>query len=160
VGAGGATGVSAGAAGRIDIFPVAPRIDTAITGYQINVTTAVASSLAKVVVYDSDALGRPVNLLYESGDMDCSTVGVKTAAISMTLRQDKTYWLGLRFSGTASVSTWPVSATPDVNGGTPSTASRKIARRTLTYSTAASTTWGWNSSEVSSSAAPAIWLRV
>lgn len=160
IGAGGASGALIGAAGRIDLFPFVPRTDIPMTGLAVNATVGVASALCKVVVYDSDQFGRPNALLSESADIDVSSSGVKAVNVSLSLRQGRTYWLGLRSSSTATLSTWPLTATPDINGGTPATFARKVVRRTLAYATAATTTWGWNSSEVTSTAAPAIWLKI
>jgi hypothetical protein len=126
----------------------------------VNATVGVASALCKVVVYDSDQFGRPNALLSESADIDVSSSGVKAVNVSLSLRQGRTYWLGLRSSSTATLSTWPLTATPDINGGAPASFARKVVRRTLAYATAATTTWGWNSSEVTSTAAPAIWLKI
>ena len=160
MGAGTTTGTAAGVAGRIDLFPFTARADTVVTGIAANCTTAVAASLGKFVVYDSDANGRPNALLVETADIDLGTVGVKTATASLTLRQGRTYWLGLRTSSTSTISLWTINATPDINGGAPVTSARKILRRTLAYATPATSTWGFLSSEISNAAAPAIWLRV
>ena len=157
---GGATGTLAGVADRIDLFPFTARDDTPITGLALNVTTLVASALGKIVIYDEDANGRPNNLLLETGTIDLGTAGVRPIAASLTLRRGKTYWLGVRHSSTATLSTWPATATPDINGGAPTTTQRRIARRTLTFATGAGSTWGWLSSEITNAAATAIWLKV
>ena len=160
IGAGSSTGTLAGAAGRIDLFPFTARADNPVTGLAVNVSTAVASALGKIVVYDSDASGRPNALLVETADLDFSATGVKTATVTLTFRQGKTYWLGIRHSSTATLSTWSANGTPDINGGSPVTTARKVVRRTLTYGTAATSSWGWTSSEINSAAATAIWLKV
>ncbi len=158
--ASGGLGNLVGAAGRIDLYPFTARADNAVTGLAVNVTTLVAAALGKIVVYDSDINGRPNNLLVETADLDFSTIGVKTATVSLTFRQGKTYWLGIRHNSTATLSAWLSTSTPDINGGAPSTTARKVARRTLTYATAATSTWGWASSEINPGQATAIWLKV
>ncbi len=160
MGSGTTTGTVAGAAGRIEMYPYNARADIAVTGIALNCTTAVVSALAKFAVYNSDSFGRPNTKLLETADLDLGTVGVKTATVSQALLAGRTYWLALRYSSTATVSLWGLNATPDINGGTPVTTARKVIRRTLTYGTAAPTTWGFLSSEISNVAAPAIWLRV
>lgn len=160
MGSGGATTILAGAAGRIDLFPFNPRADIVTDGLGVNCTTAVASAQAKIVVYGSDALGRPDDLLAETATLDLSTTGSKIAAASLTLLQGHTYWLGVRHSSTATLSAWNTQCTPDINGGTAmQTTARKVVRRTLAFGTAAPSLWGFVSSEVSSAAATAIWLR-
>lgn len=160
-GAGGTTlGTLAGAAGRIDLFPFLPRADLAVDRLVINCTTALAGALARVVLYAAESNGRPGALLMESDDLDLSTTGAKAATVALTLRQGRTVWLGLRTSSTATLSTWPATATPDLNGGTaPVTTARKVLRRTHAWANPAPATWTWNPAEISSSAAPAIWLR-
>ncbi|NBZ88132.1 DUF2793 domain-containing protein [Stagnihabitans tardus] len=160
IGAGAAATTSAGAAGRIELFPFAPRTDHFATGLAINVTTGVAAALAKFVIYDSDQFSRPGSLVYESGDMNLATTGVKTVTISLTFRQNRTYWIGARHPSTATISVWNINATPDLNGGAPVASARKTPRRTLAYATPATTTWGWNSGEISNGLPPAIWLKV
>ncbi|MCW1917220.1 DUF2793 domain-containing protein [Rhodobacter sp. KR11] len=160
-GAGGGAGTVAGGAGRCDLFPFSPRTDIGVTGAAINVSVGVATAAARVVIYDADAFGRPSTLLYESGDLDCATAGVKTAAFSISMRQNRTYWIGVRTSSTATLSTWPLTATPDINGGAaPSTLARKVARRTISFASAAPSVWGWNSNEIAASAATSVWLKV
>lgn len=160
MGSGTTTGTTAGAAGRMDLFPFSPRLDMTIDQMVVNVTTAVASALGKLVVYLSDANGRPDARLLETGDMDFGTTGLKSVAVSAMLWGGATYWLGLRHSSTATVSAWQSAATPDINGGAPVTTARKILRRSLTYGTAAPSSWGFLGSEISASFAPAIWLRM
>ena len=158
---GSATGTTSGAAGRIDLFPFLSRADLAIDRVLVNCTTSVLGALARVTLYASDALGRPAALITESADLDLGAAGSRNAAIALTLRQGRTYWIGLRTSSTAAVSAWSVSATPDINGGTtPQTTLRKVLRRTIAFTGAAPATWGFTSAEIASVSAPAIWLRL
>ena len=159
-GAGGAaTGVLAGAAGRIDLFPFIPRDDITIDRLSVNVTTLIAAALGKIVLYAADATGKPATLILETGDLDFSTVGLKEATVAQTLRRGITYWIGIRHSSTAILSAWASTATPDLNGGAPVTTARKVLRRTLAYATAAPGTWGYLASETSAGPGTAIWLR-
>ncbi len=159
-GAGGAaTGVLAGAAGRMDLFPFIPRDDITIVRLSVNVTTLIAAALGKIVLYAADAAGRPATLVLETSDLDFSTVGLKEATVAQTLRCGITYWIGIRHSSTAILSAWASTATPDLNGGTPVTTARKVLRRTLAYATAAPGSWGYLSSETNAGPGTAIWMR-
>lgn len=161
MGSGGATTVLAGAANRIDIFPFVPSADLTVNALGINCTTAVAGALAKFVVYSIDANGRPDLPILETGTIDLATTGNKVATASMTFYRGRTYWLGIRHSATAAVSSWSLQATPDINGGTSiMTSARKTIRRTVTFASAAPSPWSFVSSEIISAAAPAIWLRM
>jgi hypothetical protein len=160
-GAGGAaTGTLAGAADRLDLYPFSPRADVTVDRLGLVCTTLLASALAKVVVYASDANGRPDQRLTETGDLDCSTTGAKLATVALTLRRGAVYWIGVRHSSTATLAAWAATATPDVNGGsTIVLAARKVLRRTLTYATAAPAIWGFVASEINPGPATAVWLR-
>lgn len=160
MGSGTATTTAAGVAGRMDIFPFLPRGEVVLTGIAANCTTAVAAALGKFVIYEADANGRPAELLLETATVDLSATGVKVATAALTLREGRSYWLGLRSSSTAATSTWAANATPDINGGAPVTTARKVLRRGLVFATPAPGTWGFVSSEISNASAPAIWLRV
>jgi hypothetical protein len=157
---GGATGTLAGAADRFDLYPFSPRADLTTDRIGINVTTAVAAALARVIVYGSDASGRPDLLLLESADFDCSTNGARAANVALTLRRGTVYWIGIRHSANATLSAWPAAATPDINGGAITTNARKLLRRTVAFATPAPTAWGFTSAEITGSTATAIWLRV
>jgi len=159
-GAGGAaTGTLAGAANRMDLFPFIPRDDITLDRLAVNVTTLIAGALGKIVVYSSDATGRPASLLLETADLDFSTTGVKAATVALTLRRGICYWLGIRHSSSATLSAWASTATPDINGGAPATTARKVLRRTLAYATAAPASWGYLASETNAGPGTAIWLR-
>jgi len=159
-GAGGAaTGTLAGVANQFDLFPFSPRADAAVDRLGINCTGAVASALAKIAVYTSDANGRPDQRLTETGDLDCSTIGAKLATVSLTLRRGTVYWIGVRHSSTATLSAWAATATPDINGGPIATTARKVLRRTQTYASAAPASWAFVSSEINAGPATAVWLR-
>jgi len=158
---GGSIGTLTGAAGRVDLFPYVARADALIDRLIVNCTTLAAGALGKIVVYSADASGRPDALVLETGDLDLGSLGTKSATVSWTQRQGRTYWIGFRNSATATISAWGLSATPDLNGGTAiATTARKVLRRTSTYATAAPTTWGYLGTEINAAQAPAIWLRV
>lgn len=160
-GAGTSTGTTSGSAGRIDLFPFIPRSDLVVDRLFANCTAAISGALGRLLVYSADALGRPDALLLETADIDLSTTGSKSVPGALALLQGRTYWLGMRHSSTASISTWAANATPDLNGGTAiSTSARKVLRRILAWGTAAPANWGFTTAEVNSSAAPAIWLRI
>ena len=159
IGAGAATGTLAGVADRVDLFPFVPRADLSIDRLSVNVTTAVASALGKIVLYASNASGQPAGLLTETGTLDFSTTGVKEATVALTFRKGVTYWLGIRHSSTATLSAWVANATPDLTVTAPTTQQRKVLRRTVTFATAAPNPWTYVSSETANAVATAIWLR-
>lgn len=157
---GAAAATLAGAANRFEIYPYLPRADLTLNQLVVNCTTAVASAQGKLVVYSSDADGRPDALVLETDPLNFATTGPKIAAVTLNLLQYQTYWFGIRHSSTATLSAWASTATPDINGGTAiSTSARKTLRRTLAFATAAPRPWGFVSSEINPGPATAIWLR-
>ena len=158
---GGALGVAMGYPNQMDLYPFIPRADMPVASLAVNCTTGVAGALGKFVIYESDEFGRPAALILETTTVNLASAGVKTAALGgFSMRAGRTYWLGFRYSATASISTWPITATPDINGGAPSTSARNILRRYWSFATAAAATWGFVSEEINAAAAPAIWLKL
>ena len=158
-GAGAATATQGGAANRMEIYPFIPRGDLEVDRLSVNVTTLIAAALGKIVVNGADEAGQPDALMVETADLDFSSTGVKSATVALTLRRGTTYWIGIRHSANATLSSWPLAATPDLNGGAPVTTARKVLRRSLAYATAAPSTWGFLASEINAGPAIAIWLR-
>lgn len=149
---GGATGTGAGTANQIRLYPgpVLP-FDVTYTAFGINVTTAVASALARVVIYEADpATNQPTNLIYEGTDLDCSTTGAKTASASVTLLAGKEYWFGVRSSSTATLST-TTNTYPIAGRTTFSTGIDASVTRTLAYATGAPNPWVFVASEIGTS---------
>jgi hypothetical protein len=62
--------------------------------YAIEVTTAVASSSIKLLIY-SDSNGLPNSLVLNAGTVDSSTTGTKELTISQSLTGGQVYWLVL-----------------------------------------------------------------
>jgi len=91
----------AGAAGRLDVMLLRPGRDFAISEAHIEVTTGVASALARIVAYSSAASGLPNTLLWNSADLDCSSAGEKSHTQSYTFLRGVQYWIGIHQSSTA-----------------------------------------------------------
>lgn len=158
---GGVTGTLAALAGRQEVFPFMPRADLVIDRMIINCTTAVPGALARVIVYSADSHGRPDALVLESADLDLGSIGAKEAIVALMLPKGRTLYLGLRHSSTASVSTWHPSGTPDLNGRVQlSIFPFKAVRRVRPWADGAPANWGFLGGELSTAAAPAIWLRM
>lgn len=143
---------------QIRLFPFTARVDTPVRGLAVLPSTGFPAVLAKFVVYESDANGRPSALLVETGNVDLATAIGKTATASFTLRRGRTYWMGTRVNGAATVAGWAVGATPDINGGTPMVTGRRTISRALSHATSAPANWVWNSSEVGANPPAAIWM--
>ena len=144
-----ATTSSAAVAGVVDLYPWTPLRTTAGINLNFRVVTAgAAGTVGKFVVYSSAADGSPGTLIFESGDLDTATTGIKTASFIYSWVAGNQYWVGLRFSGTPSAYSWTASATPDLHITGVGNTARKSLRRTLAYSTAAPTSWVFTTSEL------------
>lgn len=82
------------AANRMTFIPIIPKVSFTASNFVINVLTAAAGSLTKVLIY-SNLNGLPSGKLYESTGLDCSTTGTKTVTASnFVFNADTTYWVG------------------------------------------------------------------
>jgi hypothetical protein len=84
----------------VRVAPYIPAQSITTSNLFINVTTATAGSLCTIVIY-SDLNGLPNTRLFESADLDCSTLGLKTATTSFSFVAGTRYWLGIKTNGTA-----------------------------------------------------------
>ena len=104
---------------RIVLYPFMPGRSFTMTDVALNVTTAAASSKAKVVIYSADTTtGRPSALLYESAELDTATTGAKETPAAVTLSAGVVYWVGMKVSGAPTYSGYPASAAENINGRT------------------------------------------
>lgn len=79
---------------EIVLYPFIPANTLTISNLFVNVATAVATGLFRVLVY-SNLNGLPNTKLLESTDLIGSTTGNKTYTVSFTFTAGTTYWIGL-----------------------------------------------------------------
>lgn len=84
-------------------YPFFPMKTFTIVSYSQNVTAAVASSNMRVLFY-SDLNGLPSGKLYESANIDTSTIGVKTVTQSYTFNAGTAYWICIQTSAAITMS--------------------------------------------------------
>lgn len=99
---------AASSTNRITLMPYIPAQTFTTLNLMIQVTTLVAGANARILIY-SDVNGIPTTKLYESANLDCSTVGVKTATTSFTFNAGTRYWLATHTSATITLSSLPLS---------------------------------------------------
>lgn len=158
---GSASGTLIGAANRIELAPYCTSVPITIDRIGCGVSTAVAASLFKIVIYSSNSIGWPDQLLYESGNLSGATAAFVEATLSFTFQSGVQYWVGVRHSSTCTLRTVPVASA--VNLGLTSnnaTSYATVLRRTLTYATAAPSSWNFvNSDRVANITPPSIRFR-
>jgi hypothetical protein len=158
---GTASSTRAGVADKIELAPYYTSVPLEINLIGVAVSTAVASSNVKIVIYSSDSNGWPDVLLYESSDISTATTGYKSEALSFTFSSGVQYWVGVRYSSTATLRVINVSSAVNL-GLTSSTASSyaTILRRTLTFATPATSPWVFtNTDRVANVTPPSIRFR-
>ena len=153
-------GTLAGAANRMDLGPFFTSQPLRADRAAIAVSTAVAGALAKIVIYDSDDDGLPNNLIYESGNIDCSTTGGKEQVIDITFEENRIYWLGYRHSSTATLRS--IVSSSALNMGMSSSNSSTMLsclRKTLAFATPAPAVWTPLDADAVFAAPPSVRLR-
>lgn len=125
---------SAQAANRIELSPFFTSVDFEVDRLGVAVSTAVASSLCKVLIYDTGSDGWPGSVVYISGDLDCSTTGAKEVTVSFTFTAGVKYWIGTWTNSTQTLRCVAGGATaslgPSTNTGT---SYLNVIRRVVTY---------------------------
>jgi hypothetical protein len=159
-GAGPVFGTLAGVADRLSLYSFTPPRDLAIDQVAINVTTLLAASNAKVVVYSALPSGLPGDRIVETGNLDCATTGFKAANVSLNLLAGQPYWFGVRTSGTQTLSALSSQVVPDIPAPTFAITARKTFIRTVPFASAAPASWGaFAAGEVNTALPYAVWLR-
>jgi hypothetical protein len=80
----------------------------------INVTVLLVAANARILIY-SDLNGSPDQKLYESANLDCSSVGIKTATTTQTFTAGVRYWICVHSSSTPTYTAYAVASLPTIN---------------------------------------------
>lgn len=94
---------------RLYVAPYIPASTITCSSLYINILTAVAASLAKIVIY-SDNNGVPGTKIYESASLNCASTGQKIATTTQTFTAGITYWIGVHSSSNQAYSATPLSS--------------------------------------------------
>ena len=155
------SGTLIGAIDRIELAPHYSGSACPIDQIGVAVSTAVAASNVKIVIYSSDAAGWPSTLLYESANIASTTAVYVFAALTFTFAAGTRYWVGVRFSAACTIRTIPMTSA--LNLGLPlsnATTYTSVLRRTLAFATAATNPWVFtNTDRVANITPPSIRFR-
>lgn len=105
----------ASATNRITLMPYIPAQSFTTSNFIINVPTGLVGSNARILVY-SDVNGTPTSKLYESANLDCSTIGNKTAVTSFSFVVGTTYWLAVHTSAAITLNSLPNTGVMSIGG--------------------------------------------
>jgi hypothetical protein len=126
-------------ANQMYAYPFIPNNTITSVSLKINVVTLGAGVNCRILIYSSVA-GVPTTKVYESANLDCSTLGVKTATTSFTFTAGTTYWLCLQSSGVASLSgIQPTALIPLAMVASPASAPTVAYINTSTFGSAPTT---------------------
>lgn len=92
------------------VYPFYPANNFTISRFRFEVTTAVASSTANVVMYD-DLNGLPNNKIYESSAISTATTGLKTIIVNYVFTKGTTYYIGVYSGSSVVISALPLQST-------------------------------------------------
>ena len=158
-----ASATLAGAADRCDIYQFFAGNSFTASGMKCSISTGVAATNVKLVLYATGQNGRPTTLLGETADISSAAnaiVGGAFTDANVNIVQGQMYFVGIRCSGTASYNTWAAGSVPRLNAGVANTGQRCIFRRTITYASGAPSSWNYAAGEINTGNAPALWLTV
>ncbi len=89
-----AAGTQATGSNKLRLHPFILEVPLIVTGMRIEITTAAASSKARMAIYEVKGNGLPGYNLFETGDVDTSTTGFKTGTGTPKYFQPGVYWVG------------------------------------------------------------------
>jgi hypothetical protein len=149
-------------ADTIDVAPYVSGYDYTIDEVAISVTSATASSNAYVVIFASDAEGRPSTVVAQSAIIATTAIGTIKAALSHTFEAGVTYWIGIWTSHVVTLRFAMSYANPTIgwtDGANP--VRRSSLRKTQTFADAVAVDWGaFSGSQISTTFAPFVLMRI
>lgn len=157
---GTASSTLAGAANRMDLAPFYTSVPLAIDQIGVAVSTAVAASNVKVVIYSTGSDGWPEDLLYETANLSCATTGYKSESLTFSFNSGTMYWVGVRHSSTATLRTINVSSAVNLGlTGSTATTYANVLRSTVTFANAAPDPYTFAASQLTAATPPSIRFR-
>lgn len=151
-----------GAAGRIEIAPFIVSRRLTVDQVGLACATAVAGAFCRAVAYASGADGWPDALIWQGGDLDCSTIGAKAGTLTHVFEPHVVYWLGVHHSSTAAIRANAAAASLSLGLNGPNGSNYFTSlRRTVTYASGAPATWGFVAAHLAANVAtPSVRMRV
>ncbi len=151
-----AGGTLAGAAGRIDLAPLMVPRSVTVDQIGVAVSTAVAASLVRALVYDADqATGRPGALLLASGDLSGAAAAFVSTTVAFTLQAGRLYWVGTHHSSTCTLRTiaataaYPLGLASNTGAGTST-----VVRQVVAFGASSPATWTWADANLTAGITP------
>ena len=155
----GALATVTAAINRLDLVPFIPAKAITVNQLNLEVTTLLAASTARLGIYASDAGSVPSTLIQQGATtIDCATVGDKSTAVTATVLAAGTlYWIAIATSGAQTFRGLPLTSLMCLPGDATITGVYTLRRATFTYASLPATA---PTSVPTSSIAPFVRLRV
>ena len=142
---------------RVVLNPFVPRDSFSIDRIGVSVTTAVASSVAKIAIYSSDVNGLPsVRLWVGDSDLNTAGTGFKFHDVSFAFGVGRQYWLAIHASGGPTIRSIPLTGAVNlgVNGPTTNTYRTVIQRDGVSYAAGMPESWSFSEPEMQANVTP------
>lgn len=123
----------------------------------LSVSTLLAASNSKVLIFDANANGRPTTLLASSPDITCAAAATVFVSLSFSFTAGKMYWIAVWSSSTQTLRAVGPGGAPVLGYTTAATpVASRCLQRTLAYGTA--NDWVFANSQIVSPANPLLVL--
>lgn len=141
--------VAASATDRVELYPFRSAFDFKIDRIGFYITTGIAASNAKCLIYASGSDNWPDALILETGDIATTGAGFVEETVDHTFSKGVLYWIGRRTSANPSLrATSFAGCMPLGKTSTTTTTYLTMIRRSVTYATAAPDPWVFDSAEL------------
>jgi hypothetical protein len=157
-----ASGTIAGAANRVEMSPFFVSENVTIDQLGVAVSTAVAGSLLRCFIYDSNSQGWPDQLLYEgNNDLSGAAVAYVGHTLEFTFNTGIQYWLGVRYSANTAVRGVGLSSLGNLglSSASGTTYDTKVLRA-ISFANALPQSWAFQASDLNTGLCPSIRFRV
>jgi hypothetical protein len=158
---GAAAGTIAQTANRLDLVPFWTPVTFSIDRVAVNVTTGVAGSNMRVLIYSANANGTPNSKLFESGNLSCATNNTfPEETVSFTFTANTLYWVGTHASATQTMRSLQVQGLVALGlAGATGTSDACTLRTSPTYGSAPAT-FTYSAANLTSAAVPMVRMRI
>lgn len=149
-------------ANNIDLVPFFTNRDLIVNEFTVGVTTGVAATNVRVLIYEAGDNLRPDRKVYESANLSSATSTTAPAvAASFNFVANKVYWIGVHTDGAPTLrGLRDYSVVPmGFNSAATASTGNILLRRSVAFGSAPSA-WNFVNSDLASALAPAVRFKV
>lgn len=101
---------------RMDLMPFTLGYNVTVDRLAVNISTSTGAAQARFAIYASNNVGHPDALVWDSGNLDASTTGVKTVMQTVTLPKGVLWLCGVMSNTNATYSGWAAQEHTSMQG--------------------------------------------